>query len=63
MEISDVTVKEMLLKLSSAVLKPKGLFGANFVITGGIGGCHHDNLQCHLWWQSWHHDDFQVSVF
>ena len=33
---------------------------ANFVITGGIGGCRLDNLQCHQWWQSWHHN---YSVF
>ena len=29
----------------------------NFVITGGTAGCLDDNLQCHQWWQSWHHND------
>ena len=36
---------------------------ANFVITGGTGGCHKDNLQCHQWWQSWHHNNSRFSVF
>ena len=35
---------------------------ANFVITGGTGGCHYDNLQCHQWWQSWHHNNSQFSM-
>ena len=30
---------------------------ANFVITGGNGGCHDDNLKCHQWWQRSHHDN------
>ena len=33
---------------------------ANFVITDGTAGCHHDNLRCHQWWQSWHHN---ISLF
>ena len=28
----------------------------NFVVTGGTGGCRDDNLRCHQWRQSWHHD-------
>ena len=35
---------------------------ANFVITGGTTGCRDDNLWCHQWWQSWHHDN-SLSVF
>ena len=27
----------------------------DFVITGGYTGCCYDNLQCHQWWQIWHH--------
>ena len=30
---------------------------ANFAITDSPAGCHHDNLRCCQWWQSWHHDD------
>ena len=36
--------------------KANSCHDANFVITGGTKGCHHDNLWCHQWWQSWHHD-------
>ena len=35
---------------------------ANFVITGGTGGCQNDNLQCHQWWQSWNHGYAQFSM-
>ena len=24
-------------------------------------GFHNDNIRCHQWWQSWHHDDWQFS--
>ena len=34
-----------------------------FVITGGTWGCHNDNLRCHHWWQSWHHDNSWFSVW
>ena len=30
--------------------------------TGGTVGCHNDNLHCHKWWQSWPHENCQVSV-
>ena len=36
---------------------------ANFVATVGTGGFHDDNLQCHQWRQSWHHDDSWFSVW
>ena len=42
--------------------KAKSFYDANFVITGGIKGCHGDNLWCHQWWLSWHGDDAQFSV-
>ena len=29
---------------------------ANLAITDGTLGCHDDNLRCHQWGQSWHHD-------
>ena len=29
---------------------------ANFVVTRDTTGCHNDNLWCHQWRQSWHHD-------
>ena len=35
---------------------------ANFVLNGGTTGCHDDNLWCHQWQQSWHHEDFQLSA-
>ena len=36
-------------------------YDANFVITGGTGGCHYNNTQ---WWrQSWHHDNCTTSSF
>ena len=31
------------------------------VVNGDIGSCSYDNLR-HHWWQSWYHDDSQVSV-
>ena len=36
--------------------KTMGCHDSNFVITGGTGGCHKDNLRCHRWWQCWNHD-------
>ena len=33
---------------------------ANFVVTGGIGGCH-NNLRCRTWWRNWHHDNFRYN--
>ena len=38
------------------------LHDANFVITDGTGGCHNDNLQCHQWWQNWHHENSWLSM-
>ena len=44
-------------------LKTKNCYDDNFVITGSTcGGCCYDNLQCHKWFQSWHHDDSWFSV-
>ena len=43
-------------------LKTKNHHDADFVITGGTGGCHDDNLQCHQGWQSRHHDNFRFLV-
>ena len=40
-----------------SIPKTKHHHDANIVITGGTAGCHDDNLQCHQWWQSWHHDN------
>ena len=36
-------------------------YGANFVVSGGTSRYHYDNLQCHQWWQSWHHDNSQFQ--
>ena len=33
----------------------------SFVVHGGTRGCHY-NLQCHQWWQSWHHSNSLVSL-
>ena len=38
-------------------LKTKSSNNANFVVIGGTGGCHDDNLWCCQWQQMWHHDD------
>ena len=32
------------------------------IITGCNGGCHNDNIQCHLSWYSWQHDNSHVLV-
>ena len=42
--------------------KLKSCQNANFVIISGTLGCHNDNLQCHQWQQSWHHDNSHFSV-
>ena len=46
----------------SCTLKMKHHHDADFVVTGGTGGCRNDNLQCHQWWQSWHHNNSQFSI-
>ena len=38
------------------------LMTLGFVATGGTGGCRYDNLRCHQWRQTWHHDNPKVSV-
>ena len=43
--------------------KTESCHDANFIIIGDIRGCHNDNLWCHQWWQSWHHDNSLFSVF
>ena len=50
----------MWLAIGQVSVKTKSCHDANFVIIGGTTGCRYDNLWCHQWWQSWHHDD---SVF
>ena len=42
---------------SSINLKINSCHDANIVITGVTRGCQNDNLWCHLWWQSWHHEN------
>ena len=42
-------------------LKTQGCHVVNFVVTDGTGGCRHDNLRCHQWRQSWHHDNSRIS--
>ena len=44
------------------IWKTKSCHNVNFVVIGGIIGCHSDNLWFHQWWQSWHYDDFVFSV-
>ena len=34
-------------------LKIQSCHDANFVVTGGTGGCRYDNIRCHQWRQSW----------
>ena len=31
-------------------------------VTDGMGGCHYDNCQCHLWWHSWRQWHHIVSL-
>ena len=38
-------------------VETEGCHDANLIVTGGTAGCLYDNLQCHQWRQSWHHDD------
>ena len=37
-------------------LKQKSCHDANTTVNGDTRGCHIDNLRCHQWLQSWHHD-------
>ena len=48
-------IKIMPLCRLGQTLKMKSCHDANFVPTGGTGGCYYDNLRCHQWQQSWHH--------
>ena len=41
------------------MLKNESCNDESFVISGGTAGCHHDNLQCHQWWQSWQYENSQ----
>ena len=43
-------------------LKTEGCHNVNFAVIGGTGGCPYDNLLCHQWRQSWHHDNPRLSV-
>ena len=43
-------------------LKKQSCHDANFVVTGGTGGCCYDNLWCHPWRHSWHNDDIRCSL-
>ena len=47
---------------STETLKTKGGQFDNFVVTGGTGSCHFDNLRCHQWRQSYQIDDLLFSV-
>ena len=38
-------------------LNTESCYYVDFVVIGGTAGCHYDNLQCHQWWQSWHHEN------
>ena len=33
------------------------------LVVAGTMGCHYDNLQYHQWWQSWHYDNSQCSMY
>ena len=52
--VSSATLQQQYWKLSC--------HDAIFVVTDGIAGCHNNNLWCHQWWQSWHHENSQFSV-
>ena len=43
-------------------LQTESRYDAYFVITSGTWGCRYDNLMCHQWWQSWHHDESWFRV-
>ena len=44
------------------VLKTENRHDANFVVISGTKGYIYDNRKCHLWRQSWHHDDYRFYV-
>ena len=50
------------LETNVIALKTGGWHDVNFVAAGGHAGCHNDNLRCRQWRQSWHHDNFLVSI-
>ena len=57
-EFSVVRILEIECNDYHNTLELKTCHDANFVIIGGTGICHKDNLWCHQWRQSWHHDNF-----
>ena len=48
--------------ISNYKLKTESCYSANFVVSGGTAGCDNDNLRCHQWRQSRHHDNSQLSL-
>ena len=46
--------------LPTTSLIPESCYDANFIVTGGNGGCH-NNLRCRQWRWSWHHDNSRLS--
>ena len=40
--------------------KTEGRHDSKFVVIGGRGGCHYDNLRYRLWRHGWHHDNSRV---
>ena len=49
-----VVVYVMIVKIWAYVMNK---IDANCVVSGSTRGCHHDNLRCCQWKQSWHHDN------
>ena len=43
-------------------LKTWSCHNGSFAVTGYSTGCHSNNQQCCQWWQSWHHDNSQISA-
>ena len=60
----DVTIATLLFKLdlldtfNTQSRKTESCRNTSFVVSGGIGGSHYDNLRCRRWRQSGQHDNY-----
>ena len=43
--------------------EPRIFMVSTFVVNGGTGSWHNDNIRCHQLRQSWHHDDTRCSHY
>ena len=57
--VRHVHMKSSMYTCEYVLLKCESHNDANFVLTGGTGGCRYDNLRCHQRPQSWHNGNTQ----